>query len=311
MIIRSIKSGVYAAKSRYRKPVNIKFPLPESDFYADIENSRVSPVWSHSAGVHHIDSVYRVLVPVQFYFDESGIHAGSPALILAGYAAPTAQWLKFEDRWKTALAEAGVSCFHMSEFESRLSEFRGWSNPKRIAFLSGLIDIINETAVYGLCCAISMEDYREAVPEDLRQFDPRFAYLLCFHECLTWIPDILESVPPKETVNLVFDGNDQYTPMLYRAFCAFKQFFGEPRWLLGTLSYGSKRNYIPLQAADILAYEMYKHLSHRLTDQDRVMRKSLDRLDKGRYMLKRLTKESISRYSGAILSAFANEEPLQ
>jgi hypothetical protein len=280
-------------------------------FYADTENSRASPVWCHSAVAHPTASVYRILFPVQFYFDESGIHAGSPALILAGYAAPTAQWLKFEERWKIALAGAGVSCFHMSEFESRLGEFQGWSNPKRIAFLSNLIDIINDTAVYGLCCALSMDDYREAVPEDLRRFDPRFAYLLCFAECLTWLPEILEGAPPKETVNLIFDGNDQYVPTLYRMFMRFKRALVDPQWLMGTLSGASKQDMIPLQSADILAYEMYKHLNHRLTDQDRAMRKSLDRLDKSRYMLKRLTRESIARHTEAVLSAFADSEPIQ
>lgn len=39
------------------------------------------------------------------YFDESGIHAQAPVIVVAGYVAPEQDWRRFEIKWKKILKE--------------------------------------------------------------------------------------------------------------------------------------------------------------------------------------------------------------
>jgi hypothetical protein len=45
------------------------------------------------------------------YFDESGTHGESKALVVSGYVASTDQWSKFDAEWKWAIAAEGLSIF--------------------------------------------------------------------------------------------------------------------------------------------------------------------------------------------------------
>jgi hypothetical protein len=242
---------------------------------------------------------YRIVYAVDFYFDESGIHAGSPAFVLAGYLATTSQWLAFEERWCSALTEFGVDCFHMHDLEQRTDRFKGWSPETAIALQGKLIEIINHTVMIGICCGVSVADYQAATPAILHP-DIRFAYLLCFYECLLGIQHYMEAKEHNEPVKFIFDQNE-YCGMLATVYHRLRKDLGSPAWM-GGLSCEDRRIFIPLQAADLLAYEMFKHLTHRSVEPWRKMRKSLGALNTSRYMLKRLDKESISRYAQAFIN---------
>jgi hypothetical protein len=54
------------------------------------------------------------------YFDESGTHGSSEALVIAGYVASNPQWQEFDYEWKKALEDAGVTHFHMRDFAHSL-----------------------------------------------------------------------------------------------------------------------------------------------------------------------------------------------
>ena len=43
---------------------------------------------------------------------------------------------------------------------------------------------------------------------------------------------------------------------------------------MGAIKFGSKRDFVPLQCADLFVYESYKHLSNRLQQPERDVRKS-------------------------------------
>jgi hypothetical protein len=237
---------------------------------------------------------------MDFYFDESGSHAGTPAFVVAGYLATSAQWLAFEERWIAALHDFGVDCFHMHELEHRSVKFKGWTTETAISLQSRLIEIINQTVMIGICCGLTVADYEAATPPQCHR-NIRFAYLMCFYECLTGARLYMEERKPSEPVRFIFDQNKEFSPMMHQVYNAARREWDYPDWM-GPLSFEDRRRFVPLQAADLLAYEMFKHMTHRSVEPWRKNRKSLMALDTGWYSLKQLRRDDISRYTEGFFS---------
>jgi len=244
---------------------------------------------------------YRILVPVEFYFDESGTDAKGPAFVVAGYVATTAQWLAFEERWRKTLKDFNVQTFHMHDLEQRCVEFSGWNAETCIALQSRLIEIINQTVMVGLACGISLADYRAAAPPELHA-DIRFGYLLCFYECLMGIHHYMEGHDSVEPIKLLFDQQAEYSPMMTKVYTRLRRHLGYPDWMVAEIGFADRRQRVPLQAADLFAYEMFKHLTHRAVEPWRNLRKSAAALDTNRYMLKRLEQNQIRAYTQELLT---------
>lgn len=70
------------------------------------------------------------------YFDESGTHDGSTALVISGWVADDEQWRAFEPEWKRLLADFGISMFHTRDFNHGRREFESWKGdyPRQKAF---------------------------------------------------------------------------------------------------------------------------------------------------------------------------------
>ncbi len=54
----------------------------------------------------------QVLVTIEAYFDESGTHAGSPFLCVAGYLFEATKRREFDTEWRTMLADFDLPFFH-------------------------------------------------------------------------------------------------------------------------------------------------------------------------------------------------------
>src|SRR6267143_1149663 len=102
----------------------------------------------------------RVIVALTAYFDESGTHANSPAVSVAGYLASDASWSAFADDWREALAIYNIPAFHMSALLGGRGAFTAWPKAKRHPRLMKLIAIANRHVMATFGCAIDLETYR-------------------------------------------------------------------------------------------------------------------------------------------------------
>ncbi len=79
------------------------------------------------------------------YVDEAG-HSKDPQrtyLCLAGLVARKEAWKAFDNEWRTACAEEGVTLpFHMADFAALKRQFKGWSEERRIRLLGKLVAAI-------------------------------------------------------------------------------------------------------------------------------------------------------------------------
>jgi hypothetical protein len=91
--------------------------------------------------------VFMLLQP-QCCIDDSGSEPSKPHFILAGFAAPAAQWAAFADEWQAALDEPPkLDYFKMKEaakLQDQFAKKRGWDELKRDDRLITVTRIINK-----------------------------------------------------------------------------------------------------------------------------------------------------------------------
>lgn len=227
------------------------------------------------------------------YFDESG-HAKDPNLHftgMAGFVAPTQVWHKVEERWKavTVSPQYGLRRpFHMREFVHKdLGQFKGWEQERKDSLYRSLIQILVEFEVIPTGCIVSSAAFRSLNAQ--QQVALRSPYYVALHECIRGACSQALALEP-ETVDMVFAMQSEYGTLspqgennadnsgtTERLFYGIKRHVPELGRYMGVYGSGEPKTTIPLQAADMLAYEMTKEYENLLGTQ-RLIRKSYQAL---------------------------------
>lgn len=215
------------------------------------------------------------------YFDESGTHANSPVVAVAGYVAPVSEWLRFENEWRFFLKEAGVDYFRMSEFENRQGPFANWNKDKRIDVLTKLLKTIQFRIHLGVGAATVIQDF-EAVAHKFNP--PCSAYAFSIVQCLNFVGEWADECGHTQPIAYYFENGAGYNSEIdfWRQRILNKE-TTKRRYRFGSLTVIDKRDFPPLQAADILAYESYKEMCnfHLKGETPLPLRKSFELLGTG------------------------------
>lgn len=227
------------------------------------------------------------------YFDESGTHSNSPVTVVAGYIATNEQWSEFEREWKEVMQNAGIPFFHMSKFESRQGEYKNWNSDKRIRIQERLIGIIKRRVRIGFASAIRLSDYSEVMDgRDRILYGSPYAF--CLISCMKLVAAWADKYEHQEPIVYVFESGAGCDGEIGAIFSrSFSKESVRSRYRVGDLAFGDKRGIVQLQAADILAYEIYKRVGHLMTDDNRKLRKSLQALGMYPHMFRDITKDEI------------------
>ena len=254
--------------------------------HAGLRPLRVSSV---ARLLHTSDRRRRLLALVTAYFDESGAE-DRPVFAVAAFLSSERKWKRFDEEWRKELRRRRVSIFHMTDFESRWGEFKDkdWSNDDRTAFIAQLAHIIKNTIIIGVGHAVLLQDFRcvfcpDASGEELL----RRAYVFLFHSCLDdFVTHLVPHLPPWDRrIACICEEREGVEGATVEKFQETRR--RVPAWgeiFNITPTFASKEAFRPLQSADILAYEGYKHVTNQfLGDQAlRPVRKLFTSLDKSR-----------------------------
>ena len=259
----------------------------------------------------------RLIVNLSGYFDESGTHKGSAALAVAGFVGKADDWGAFTYEWGEALAKWGIEYFHMAPFESRKREYKDWTNEQRQDRLNHLLGLIGKYAVASAGVVIPLADYDAIFPEDEIPPGPNVEWLApgiaapgaprpgdaLPHEpdykpgairrksggpyglaAAVLFRDIAEHVyrlSGDPYVAYTFESGAEGAGQMLKVFQDNYRDENARRDLrLDSIHFEDKRKFSPLQAADILAYELYKHLPRQLGTEKRPARYTLRELAK-------------------------------
>ena len=192
------------------------------------------------------------------YYDESGEYDFKGTLVnitIGGLFAPLDRWQAFDGAWQKALADEGLTYFHMSDFEAwkRPFDFK-LSNGERdkakhnrllTALLDILLDQVDGLYAFG---AVSMYD-----PDK-----PPLTHAALMEDCVggaikNAVLDVADFY--QEPLNLVFGKQKHFGESKIRRFVDFYD-YGDEQGRIRSSRMAEPKDVRPLQAADILAYEM-------------------------------------------------------
>src|ERR1700682_957978 len=196
------------------------------------------------------------------YLDDSGTHASSGWVVVAGGVASVKQWAKVSRAWERTLApwKLAKGYFRMTEFVNGVGDYSAWSTELKAARLNQLVEIIGENVRLLVGNAVNEADFNEAV----RRFPTATigtAYRFCAFLSLPAVNMWRERSPRREPVAFIFESGNKLMNE-YGKILAKLGSFPELREKFGVASFeeGQKIDKPPLQAADLIAYATYKSI---------------------------------------------------
>lgn len=202
----------------------------------------------------------RFVVNILGYFDASGHHDGSPALAVAGFVGRPDDWGGFEYQWRMALDGWGLEAFHMREFAHSRGAFDTdeWRDEaEREKRFGRLLRIILAYSMGSVGVTVPLPLY-QAVMDPLVGTHAGGAFSLAAFMSISHVAEMVRSLSGQPHVAYVFDndpGYGQFAKIFHDNMARSEQRF-DLRLL--SLSFQRKEEYVPLQAADILAYELHR-----------------------------------------------------
>lgn len=196
---------------------------------------------------------------MKVYLDESGHWRNTTSVVVAGLAGFEYQWEGFDEEWRATLQSYGVSEFHMTDFENRQKQFRGWDEAtQKRPLISALITSIVRRNLISVGTGVSVEWFERIPAEEYAgsQFFEN-VYHLALEETIHLIGRDIGPDFGARAVSVTLADQPEFKGQgrgYYAALAALLY-----KWYLWPHA-----PYIPvkesprLQAADIVAYELRK-----------------------------------------------------
>ena len=192
------------------------------------------------------------------YFDESGkLHDPNETVSAIGACiAPLAKWAQLEKEWKLVLADFKVTELHMKHLSHFRGEYQGWTVQDRENFLGRIIEIMNHYIDKYFGAMVPLEQFTQLPPE--KQAELKDPYYMCLFDAIRTAWDIAWTLhEPHEFVEIICDENREVEKRASHVYSAMKENL-DYGYLLTSFSFGNSKDIIPLQAADLVAYECLK-----------------------------------------------------
>jgi hypothetical protein len=212
----------------------------------------------------------RCLFLVEVYFDESGTHGDSPVMCVAGYLFTKDQCRKLDQEWLAVLEKHHLPHFHMMSCAHGTGVFKGRSKDERIEVETSMINIIKRRAERGIAATITESEYLRVVPKAHRDIAGS-AYTWCIHMCLQGVAEWLEKYQPSSLVSYFFESghrhqkeaNDTLTNVFMVPQLRAKYCYASHTFATKIPDPPGNPCVRPLQAADLLAWQVRKFKSDR------------------------------------------------
>lgn len=240
--------------------------------------------------VHPRSAHPKVLIMLDAYFDESGIHAGASVVIVAGYYASPESWKQFESAWQSVLDSERIDEFHAKFFFGGSKGYRAWRRDRREEFLNGLLDAVSGSGIRPVGAALVVSDWKRLEPDHRRfmtggKYSPRKSkfltsgapnkpYFVPFQDCIARIATLCEE---EEKAHYFFSLNKQFCGYALDVFELIKTHPMPFEKHLGGISFYTPKEAVHLQAADLLCYLLQEFLPIRLKDSTAPMPSTLQR----------------------------------
>jgi hypothetical protein len=194
------------------------------------------------------------------FFDDSGTHTSSPAVVIGGLLGTDEQWDAFEAAWTARLAhplpgKPPLNQFHLSPCRAKEGEFRDYSQAEsdRITYL--FPRIILDLGFFTLAAAVNRTAWNELVVGDIED-ELGQPEGLCFFKCIELVINTIRFRKPGQQVFIFFDqGTKTQLDGWARLYRGQSQQFPE----IAGISFAPVPKVVALQGADMIATETYQY----------------------------------------------------
>lgn len=207
------------------------------------------------------------------YMDESGSHAGSHASLVAGYWGSVNEWRRFERRWKDALDEFSITEFHAKDFWTKgqgTGEFRNWTEERRELLLRKLVGIIEAAKIYPFACGVLRSEWDKLTPQERKLYtggtQPHLSGCPSKRHFWGFQVSVIRAAlycEPHLGIDYVLDFDRNSAGWATKCFRQLKKDAQNNNdavgKVIGDLTFEDSKSVLPLQAADLLAYEAARY----------------------------------------------------
>ena len=197
------------------------------------------------------------------YFDDSGSanDPHTPVPLVAGCIGSLTAWGQLERDWQAVLSEFGVTWLHMKDYAHSKSQFAGWDadEPKRKEFLGALMALLMRDVSAFVGCAVSNSAFAQLSAAHQRGL--RHPYFLAFQVCMR--DAAIQAGHDQDEVELIFARQPGKTGLAGEMFDMVLEGI-EPQFaarIQTGLTFGEPQKLPPLQAADLVAYELARYVT--------------------------------------------------
>ncbi|MBN4064589.1 DUF3800 domain-containing protein [Dehalococcoides mccartyi] len=193
------------------------------------------------------------------YFDESGTQDGAEVIAVGGFVAESSRWRLFTEEWQATIHSYDLDYFHMTDFESYQGPYASWTTDELKNCINQLLDIIHRHVIQSVGIIIPLRSFDQIMSERAKSICGD-AYGLAAIQCWANLASTARDPRIDSAFEVVMEDGAKGKGSLLEVVRAAS---GDSEWFennrISSLSFEDKREFPPLQAADILAYELYKH----------------------------------------------------
>lgn len=224
------------------------------------------------------------LVILQAYVDESGTRNQDACMTFAGFISPAEEWAEFSNEWQRCLdAPPTLKSFKMREAANNPSgEFRNWKKDDVRRKVRELVQIIRRHAKLAIHCTTSIRDFDALFSsQDGPLANP---YCLSFYAILTGIGYEAAEMNA-ERLELIFDQHDKYARLVKSVYPYMKKKCDPElaRMLPVEPLFRDDVEFLPLQAADLLAWLFRKAFNGLQTEWEWIAGELMPAIPMSRY----------------------------
>jgi Protein of unknown function (DUF3800) len=231
-------------------------------------------VWLSS---YHLENI---LVLLSAYFDDSGTDSGNSSLVIAGFASTVEQWILFDRDWLEAQTDFGAPPFHAKFFDDARrghGPYKTWPEAKRRDYLDRLLGIISRRTRKSFATILSKDDFEAVVSANSvlceYYYAPfTFSCVNCIHQVCDWRNEYYGNTP----LGFFFDEGHKNIGQLREV---AKRALLRSDFMIERVTSGDDETLPPLQAADLLAFELCSESRAVEKGSRRYSRYPLQRLD--------------------------------
>jgi hypothetical protein len=205
----------------------------------------------------------------EIYFDDSGTHAESNIVVAVCYIASNYQWTHFVRNWNEAREEEGFDVFHMADFmqpsHKKIEPYCHWDDQKRTRVYKRLATIIRVRARHGFGIAFNKKDYDDFATDEVKRHYAKDHYAYAAKCLIGLIKQWRVRWNVTKPMAYIFDqmpkgkGGKGEIMAVWESIGDDYATARDHGLVKNGYSFQDKAIFKPLQAADILAWNMYNH----------------------------------------------------